>query len=47
VSLGFFIRVSTEENLDTMRLKCNMSHEFINNLANNLSFALSKFLHTS
>ncbi|ELR21580.1 origin recognition complex subunit 5 family protein [Acanthamoeba castellanii str. Neff] len=44
VSLGFFIRVSTEENLDTMRLKCNMSHEFINNLAANLSFDLSNGL---
>jgi hypothetical protein len=47
VSLGFFIRVSGEENLDATRLKCNMSHEFINNLAANLSFDLSKFLHTS
>jgi len=45
ISLGFFIQISAEEDLDMTRLKCNVSHEFISNLAANMSFDLSKHLH--
>lgn len=47
VSLGFFIRISSEESLETTRLKCNVSHEFVRTLAANLSFELDKYVHNS
>jgi len=47
-TLNFFSSVSTEINLDAvMKLRCNVSFEFIEALSLNVKFDLSKYLYTA